>query len=751
MLVYLLVFVTGVAGLTWEILWFHHAGLALGVSAEGTALTFTAVMVGMAAGSILQARILARWPTLHPLRVYAVLELMVGLAGVWLGAGFDFLARMDRLVYAGAPSAAPAAHALGVMLLLGAPALAMGASMPVFAIFSERAGVSLPRMYAFHVAGASVGVLAASLWFVPALGIDITAGLTSSINVVVAAVAFLAVARWRGIDSVPVDRARSSGVALDLPFSRASWIGFATGLTTFILEVAWFRSLRAAYQATTESAALVLSAALIGLALGAHLAPWLRRRKLRLEIVLILAGIAVLTASPVVERFDMLVPKGGTSYLQFTLRRFGAVIAVLTPAFTLVGIGLPWLLDEDTHPQRVGRLYAVNTAGAVIGSVMAAWVLLPSIGAVRTGWIAGVVLFAVSVTVARGRLRAVAIGACTLGLAVAFLAESGVGRRRVQSDDPVQRNAKLLGVREGPDSTVSVVETEAGTRILVIDGFYTAGDAQGSHYMAWMGHLPMLMHPDPKRALVICFGTGQTADAVRDEGPAHLDIVDVNEAVLGMADHFPANDHVLDDPRVTATVMDGRAWLRRTDAAYDVVTLEPMPPTFAGSNALYSLEFYELIRARASEGAAVAQWLPFHLVTPHESASVAATFAAVFSDVWLWIDPVDHTGILLGRVRTRPAESDETDELDGGFWPGFARAPVARNLERAQIEGGLLYDPRVIARYAELGTIITDDNQLLSYGYGRLLAWGGGGDVTQSRRNRAILQRIAASVRTSEQ
>lgn len=740
MLLHLLVFVTGVAGLTWEILWFHHAGLALGVSAEGTALTFIAVMLGMAVGSVVQARVLAKWPRLHPLRVYAALELSVGVAGVWLGLGFDLLARIDQIIYRGVPAAAPAAHAFGILLLLGLPASAMGASMPVFAVFSERAGVSLPRIYGFHVAGAAVGVIAASLYFIPTLGVEVTAGLASSINVAVAGIAFVAAARWREIDCTPKRSTPAFDPAFRPSFTRGASIAFATGLTTFVLEVAWFRSLRAAYQATTESAALVLSAALIGLAFGAHLAPGLRRRRIPLDGILIAAGVAVLAVSPVVERFDVLVPKGGTSYLEFTVRRFGAVVAVLTPVFALVGIGLPWLLDEDAHPHRVAGLYAVNTAGAVAGSILAAWVSLPSIGAVRTGWLAGAVLLAVPVAGARRRLRVVALLACGLGLSVAILADSGVGRRRVQSDDPVQRSAKLLDVSEGPDSTVSVVETEDGTRILVIDGFYTAGNAKGSHYMAWMGHLPMLMHPDPQRALVICFGTGQTANAVRREGPEHLDIVDVNEAVLDMAEHFPANDHVLDDPRVTATVMDGRAWLRRTDAAYDVVTLEPMPPTFAGSNALYSLEFYQLIRSRSAEGAVVAQWLPFHLVTPHESASIAATFAEVFFDVWLWIDPVDHTGILIGRA------TPGTPERSSDRWPGFERTPIERNLEQSRVERSLLFGPTVIARYADFGEVITDDNQLLSFGYGRLLAWGSGSKVAQSRRNLAILQRVAASV-----
>src|SRR5262249_41996017 len=155
---------------------------------------------------------------------------------------------------------------------------------------------------------------------------------------------------------------------------------------------------------------------------------------------------------------------------------------------------------------------------------------------------------------------------------------------------------------------------------------------------------------NPKDALVICFGTGQTANAVRQEGPAHLDIVDINQAVFDLAPLFPSNQGVLDDrPRVKAITMDGRAWLRRTQRRYDLVTLEPMPPTFAGVNALYSKEFYDLVSARLRPGGTVAQWMPFHLLDRHQAAAIAATFREVFPGAILWVDPLDDTGILLGR------------------------------------------------------------------------------------------------------
>jgi hypothetical protein len=219
----------------------------------------------------------------------------------------------------------------------------------------------------------------------------------------------------------------------------------------------------------------------------------------------------------------------------------------------------------------------------------------------------------------------------------------------------------------------------------------------------------MILHPAPARALVICFGTGQTANAVRLEGPEALDIAELNPSVLRDAHFFDANQHVLDDPRVHSIVMDGRAWLRRTHHHYDVVTLEPMPPNFAGVNSLYSREFYQLVAARLNAGGVVAQWLPIHLLSVHDAVAIAATFQDVFGEALLWFDPVDQTGILVGRIG--PTSGDF-----GQQWPGFARSGVSRDMDEAAVRRRVALAPPGVARYAQLGELVTDDNQLLSYG-----------------------------------
>jgi hypothetical protein len=177
--------------------------------------------------------------------------------------------------------------------------------------------------------------------------------------------------------------------------------------------------------------------------------------------------------------------------------------------------------------------------------------------------------------------------------------------------------------------------------------------------------------------------------------------------------------------------MDGRAWLRRTERRYDVVTLEPMPPNFFGVNALYSLEFYETVNERLRPGGTVAQWLPVHLVSPFHSASIAKTFQAVFPDAALWIDPISGTGILLGRKGGGP-------EPLARSWPGLERSRRGRSLHDFEIRQAAFLDADELARYAAPGVVITDDNQLLSFG--RIRAGDKGEPIRQNKANHTILR-----------
>jgi predicted membrane-bound spermidine synthase len=699
-----MVAIGGISALSWELLWQLKTTLAFGVSAAGTALTLAVTMAGMAAGSLTVGRRLQDRAVVSPLRLYGALELTIGLSGLLMPLGFHGLELLDSWIYGRAPSLASPGHVLGIILLLGPPTFAMGATIPVFQRIAGCHGTSVSTLYAINTAGAALGVLLFSFIILPNFGVWLSCLMLASLNFLVCGASFVFQRTTSSNHPHPVSSTLRDHPRITLAVALP--IVFATGFATFGLEVAWFRSMRAAFWSTSGTFAIILASVLIPLALGARLVPWMRRLHISPAVVLAVAGCAILVSTPLIERLDLIVEISGQYYVVMAIW-LGLSLAIIGPAMTCLGMVLPWCLEEFSDPAVTGRLYGVNTVGSVAGSLLAAWLLLPNLGFARTSWSLGVGLVVIALAIGTRHLRQLATVASGAALTLAILFASSPGRDRVQGHADTA-GFQVLALNEGPDATTSVVQYPSGDRELMIDGFVASSNKRSTTYMGWMGSLPMLLHPVPERALVICFGTGQTANALRHENPAELDIVDLNRAVFDMAPFFDINQDVLNDPRVSAIVMDGRAWLRRTDRFYDVITLEPMPPNFAGVNSLYSREFYEIMANRLRPNGVVAQWLPFHLVTVHHATSVAATFQAVFPDAVLWIDPRSGIGILIGR-------QTETSGPLGLEWPGLARVNAIRPLRDTQIPRQMALNPEELARYAALGSIISDNNQLLSF------------------------------------
>lgn len=733
----LLIASSGFATLSWEVIWQIKSTLALGVSAWGTAITLAVTMGGMCLGGLLMGHALAAGPPAKAVRLYGALELVIGLSGLALDAAFRAVERLDTWAYGGMPGIASLVHLLGIAAVLGVPTICMGATLPVFEALAKQFRVSIAELYGLNTLGASGGVLFAALLLIPWAGITGAIWAIAAINIAVGVSACLLKPGERAGAAEPPGK---EGLAPRPVAFKELLIVAVTGWATFTLEIAWFRSLAATMPNTTDVFAIMLACMLLALGLAARDVPRLKRKGRSLGMQLSLAGIAILLATPLIERLDLIsfffkdsAPPGhfiglldpdtlsttwaaSLLYAFQTLVRFLATFWVLALPIRFLGTAFPWILDEQRSSRDIGRLYAANTLGAIAGALAAAWFLLPALGFAQTAWIAGALVAVTGNLLTPGPKRRVWAALGIAALLIAMLLETGVGRTRVQGDFAQMegRPARVLDFFEGPESTVSVIEYDDGGRRLLIDSASASGESGpryklGEHYMAWMGHLPMLLQDDPADALVICFGTGQTANAVRKEDVGSLDIVDINPRIFAMARHFRSNEGVLEDPRVKTIVMDGRSYMRRSRKTYDVITLEPMPPISAGVNALYSKQFYELARGRLEAKGVIAQWLPLHSIAPRSAASIARTFTAVFPNAVLWIDPDSKIdGILLGT-------KDEDAALTSA-WPGFARTSLARALSQEEVLRAVALDPEELARYGAYGEVISDDNQLLAYG-----------------------------------
>jgi hypothetical protein len=232
--------------------------------------------------------------------------------------------------------------------------------------------------------------------------------------------------------------------------------------------------------------------------------------------------------------------------------------------------------------------------------------------------------------------------------------------------------------------------------------------------MPMMTHLPMLLHPDPRRLLVICFGTGSTAGAGLLHPETAIDVVDINRAVFEFASHFAAWNHsVATDPRARLIVDDGRSYLLTSRESYDVITSEPMPPRFAGVVNLYSREYYLLARERLRPGGIVVQWLPLHLVTVEDAVAILRTVREVFPECTLWLH--DLTGIIVAR-RDEPVTLDlsrvERALASGSLREDLVRLGVGAPLDLARMHA---LGPSVIRKATARAVPITDDHPSLEF------------------------------------
>lgn len=713
--IYGMICIAGAAALSWEILWQLKFSLALGASAIGMALVLANFMIGLLLGAIAVTKFVGSENFKRPLLAYGICELIIGFSGAAFLPSMEWIEALDSELFLSFPAnVSYLGHILAISLIVLLPSAAMGATVPILGSIGRFHGAFISRLYSVNTLGALFGVLVTSFLILPAVGVVSTTTILVVIDFIVGTLALLLSfklekysSREEGANQVIENAAKVSLNRADetgLPLMLQVVICFVTGFGTFALEVAWSRALRAVFWSTSQTFALLLAAVLLAISLGAYLARYTSNDARTVKLSLQLVALSIFLSALLIASLENVI--ANLSFLSVPLKLILSIV-LLGPTFVSLSIPLPLFLDQVQNQRHYSLLYGVNTLGGFIGALGAAWLLLPTMGFHVTACVIGVVFLSVSLFIRASLAPTTFIVTLPL-LALAVANSWQIGRTRAMGLS-FYGPYKLLDYREGPDSTFVVANVFGDSTTLFIDGFAAAGEWGTTQYMAWMGHIPAIFRQKLDHALVICFGTGQTANAVRREGVNKLDIVDLNRTVFDLAPHFKANEDVLKDPVVNSIVMDGRAWLRRSPTLYDLITLEPLPPNHSGVNSLYSLEFYQLASSRLRDGGTIAQWLPAHLVSTEHARAIAKTFFEVFPVGALWIHPEDHNGILLG-IKTA-SRADIMNYLVQQEQPA-----VNRSMPLDKVLANLLLRQPEERKTLKNAQIITDDNQLLAFG-----------------------------------
>jgi spermidine synthase len=501
----------------------------------------------------------------------------------------------------------------------------------------------------------------------------------------------------------------------------------ASGVLSLGLEVAWFRVLTLFLRPTVYGYAMMLAAVLAGIAIGSYAAaPFLRRHTTR-DLFTTLAwleggiatasllSIAVLPAIPAVMAtagppVEALI--GG--YLAYQAL---VSIVVILPTMVLFGAAFPiglqvWAVrgpDAGDVASRVGLFYALNVGGAIAGSLGAGFLLLPWLGSLQT-----VRLLAAGALASALALLAAARSPAPVRFASALvLAACCIAGWRL-APDPfdaflAQRyaGAKIVWQREAVQATGSVHHERRGTYTLHVSGNHQASSVGATHHR--IGSLPMVVHPDPRQALVIGLGGGATAGAVAQHPGVSVDVVELSREVAQAADRFfrDVNYGVLRKPHVRLHVDDGRNYLLLTGKRYDVVTADVILPIHAGSGNLYSREYFTLVRQALKPGGLVLQWVAG---TEAEYKLIMRTFLSVFPETTLWADG----SLMLGAGE--PLQLRRAD-VEAKLEDPQRREMMASLGVRSFDDLLALYlaGPVELRNYVGEGPILTDDRPMVEY------------------------------------
>lgn len=763
--VYGMFFLSGLASLICEVVWFKQFQHLIGGTTFAISVVVASFFAGLSGGAWLAGRWADRRRRL--LLVYGLLELALcglsaavttGLADwqLWVGPLLPWLG--------GGPQLARPVMAGVSLLILLPPTLLMGATLPVLArhMVRERSRVAerLGLLYGLNTLGAAAGTLLAGFVLIEKMGVREAAYVAAMLYGAIGGLAIFLALSGPQSKSRPKSKKTPGTAAVAVTVTvavarerteiepgqvapRALALAFAvTGFTAIAYEVLWFRLLTYFTLSTVYAFAAMLSVFLLGLVLGSFIcARYLARHKDRL--LLYAARIQLATAASAMVSIAILGRSrtflewfregwqtlGLTGAAQSDAMVMGlAFISLILPT-TVIGLMFP-LTGEliTTHMGRlggrVGLLYGLNTLGGVLGSIAAGFVLLPLFGAqasfaVVIGLNLAVYFLLVSSQPGlRGNRLIRREGFSTaIMLAAAWVALGGDYLRHAQTRFT---GATVLAFREDADGTFTTLgyqSAHAGRfqQLLVNGRSYANNSPPGRRYMSVLGHLPALLHPDPRRAAVVAIGTGTTVGSLTLH-PELEEIwaVDISRNVFDMADHFsPLNNDFLKSPKVRAVVADGRHFLMVTERKFDILTFEPPPPVETGVVNLYSREFYELAKARLAEGGILCQWIPLGMDREVLGRMLIKTVLAAFPHVSLWI-PAQDEGVVIASLE--PIVLDEAR-----LRARMARAELQRDMSAyglgrpEQLLATFVTADDALARFAGDAPVVTDNRPRVEY------------------------------------
>lgn len=724
----ILLCISGAAALVYQVLWIKQLSLVVGVEVYAITTGISAFFAGLAIGGW----VFGRWAdrVAQPLLLYAGLEVLVAI----LAVGTTVAMSVAASAFAWLQNHVGVFAWLLPFTLVGIPAVLMGGTLPVLVrALANDPGRAGGQLYAANTLGAIVGTLLAAFVLIASLGVRGSALFAAMLNLLAAAGALWFARQHPAAVTAPIKHHAEKA-----PDRTALWLYSIAGGVALGYEVVWSQSIVQFMSTRTYAFAVVLATYLAGLFIGSAL---LARRVERIRdpwgvfgLLIAGAGLVALLEIALLGRWLVLAQSQaetwllnmGASELAGMSARFAvAALSIVFVPTLLLGAAFPLALRLSVGQQRVGRdvgaVVAFNTLGGIVGVMLCGFLLIPWLGLVRALGLLAMIAAGIGYIAVRkghhvkkGRRQAVvALGLVTVAVALLTPAD------KLASLLPGARNGALAFYEEGRGGTVAVVAQGRGANTfhrLYIQGVSNTGDAMPSlRYMRIQALLPLLIHNgEPRSALVIGFGTGITAGALlRYPDLQHRVVAELLPAVVEAAPLFKGNYNAASDPGVDVRLRDGRQELLRSAQTYDLITLEPPPPSAAGVVNLYSRDFYQLAANRLQNQGIVAQWLPLPTQNIDDSRSLVRSFLDVFPYASLWTSEF-HEMLLVGSQQPMTLDAAKISAR-------FQQDSVRSTLQDVGIGSAAallatwVTDRTGLERFAADAPAVTDDQPRIEY------------------------------------
>jgi spermidine synthase len=684
----MVLFLSGISALINQLVWIRKFGLVFGVDVYTMGTVLSAFMGGLAIGSLIFGRLADK---MHdPLRLFIILEFGIGLFAILFPLTFHGLIHLYSSAIGISGIAGQGEQFIKFtfsFLYLLIPTTLMGGTLPVILKFFVKElrnlGWNISRIYAVNNLGAVFGCGLAGFVIIRYFGLTAALYIGASLNIINAIVVYR-ISKLRSKEPVPAKYAEEQEAQVNpsnrLPGSLLRivlWVFVIEGFATLAYEVLWMRIfIGFSYDKTVYFTSVIVLSFIAGLSLGSYIiSSWIDRQKnlvtllALLEIMIGLSSIALLMIFSRVSlglnlqrsMFDSWIHIMGKEYLIFFL-------LLLIPN-TLTGMVYPivsklYAGNIGVLGKRMGTIGFLDTAGSILGSFAAGFLMIPALGVVKSflavvflNLLLGLTLVLFNRNLRTGFKTILVTSTLLITLIMILKAPnteyfSWWDKSRVEIWSNFVENIPFYD--EGPDATVSIREYN-NYYSLNINGHntaYTTVKDQIANRM--LGYIPYMLHPHPKKAMVIGFGLGFTVESLIQP---EIDTVEVAEICKGVIKSGHGmnkwNNDVIDNPKVHVHIEDGRGFLFRTPARFDIITSNAIHPRL--SNNIYTRDFYNVCKEKLNKGGIMCQWATPNWMTETEYKAQVKAFIEVFRYCQLWYLN-EYSTILIG--------SDEPIRID---------------------------------------------------------------------------------------